>query len=637
MIIGITGSNNNEVESYLYDKYSYKYLDVNEIIEKILSKQELKEFIENKSYKENITFFLKVRNKIDEEIKKAVDSIKEDETLVINYSLLEDSYMFPLCDLTINLKEKTNENSNLTLLKKYKGNKIKDPKKYHLELDLNKNWQDKLSSFIDYNMHHKTKVTVVVPIYNTSEYLTTCINSIINQTYKNLEIILIDDGSTDETLQICNVLAKKDKRIKVIHQENKGLAETRNKGMDLATGEYICFIDSDDYIEKDMIETLLKTIEETKADICEGSFYIHQKDGTIVDTTIEQKGKKYISDKKELIEGYADATILIPAWDKIYKLSSIKNIKFNKNVLKEDSDYIYKLCKEGKTFALVDKPFYHYIKRPSTSLTGSKINEKLFTLQTWGKEKYKEVMSFGEEYKDAAEKILYNSLVHILRNYKRDYNNKVLKEGEFKEEIESVTNDLIELLLHAKDVKKFRKLDEVLEIIKELVNDKVLNKDKMPSVELPCIGILWNSLSIDQKQEAINFINNNAELKNSITIDFKEDYRKFIDEIYLYNKEFEGISVIKAGTLIDKYDSNSIIILNMVIKVTNYIYFNDTKGYMFEEVAALKSFIRKYFKTKIKDYAYDNIFHLTVDDNEYDYTEKVCKKFVREHKKDANI
>ena len=113
------------------------------------------------------------------------------------------------------------------------------------------------------------------------------------------------------------------------------------------------------------------------------------------------------------------------------------------------------------------------------------------------------MLSQGPNYKDAAEKILYNSLVHILRNFMRDYKGNVLEKNEFKDEIQSITNNLINLLLNAKDVKKFRKLDEVLSIINELTETKVIDKEKLPSIEIPCVGILLNSLDKEMMDEAI--------------------------------------------------------------------------------------------------------------------------------------
>ena len=642
MIIGISGSKfgNAKIAKFLCKKYLFEYLDVDEILEEVIND---KNFVIklNENGILNDELFLNIKNEVDRRLLIKINNFSIDRPLVIGYSLLEDSFAFEKCNLIF----KNDSISNITMggkievIKKYRCDSIisyYNDSKYHLKLDFEDNWQEKLSDFINYNVYNTKKVTVIVPVYNTANYLIRCINSITNQTYQNLEIILIDDGSIDESLKICDLLAKNDDRIKVIHQKNIGLAETRNKGIEIATGEYICFFDSDDYIENTMIETLLRVAEKTDADVCESSFYIHMKDGDIKDVSCEQKGIKFVSGHLDLINSYSDATILIPAWDKLYKLSSIKSIKFDRNCFKEDSDYIYKLCMNDKTFALVNVPFYHYVKRKAVSLTGNKISLRLFTLQDWGKEKYNEVLSQGEEYRDAAEKILYNSLVHIIRNYIRDYKNGVLGKGEYKEEIQSVVNDTMYLLLSAKNVEKFRKLNEVLEIINELVADNIIEKEKMPSIEIPCIGILWNSLDDNLMNEAIDFIKDKAVVNECIYVDLKEEYNDFINDIYRYNNEFEGIPYIKACTLIDKFDSNVIVIMNMILKVTNYMYYNNQKGFIFEEIAELKSFIRKYFKKKIKNYAYDNIFHLTVNGEEYRYIDEICKKYIKEYRGNSN-
>ncbi len=638
MIVGITGNNRvgKEIAEYLIENYSFKYLDVDQILKKILEQDNYYDKEKNMNYNSKILYFMKIRNKVDDEIMANLAHFRKNDIVVINYSNLEDSYIFSNCNLVI--KANSNQyhsclDNGMELLQKYRVKSIESTYNdsfYHLKInDTDSDWKDKLQEYIDYNIYNDKKVTVVVPIYNTSNYLVRCIKSITNQTYRNLEIILIDDGSTDDSLKICNLLAEADSRIKVVHQQNCGLAETRNKGIELATGEYICFFDSDDYVENSMIETLMKTAEKTNADVCESSFYIHMKNGDIKDVSCEQKGVKLVEGHLDLINAYSDATILIPAWDKLYKLSSIRNIRFDKTCFKEDSDYIYRLCKEDKSFALVNIPFYHYVKRKSVSLTGNKISSELFTLQDWGKEKYEEVLSQGEEYRDAAEKILYNSLVHIIRNYMRDHKEGILEKDEFKKELQDVINNLMNLLLTANNVKKFRKLDEVLSIINTLIEDGKIDKNKMPSIELPCIGILWNSLDENMMKEAVGLIGEKVSIQECIPIDLKDKYSEFINAIYEDNHEFEGIPYIKASTLIDKYDSNTIVILNMLVKVSNYMYFNKMKGFMFEEVANLKSFIRKYYKHKISNYAYDNIFHLTVDNDEFQYTNEVCKKYIK--------
>lgn len=644
MIIGISGNNKAgklEISKYLEENYSFKYVDVDQILEDILKELILKDENVKNNWKNNTALVLKIRNEIDERINLILESLNEDETIVLDYSLLEDSYVFEKCDLLIKSSSNNKEFaiSDVDLIKKHRvGAKSSEymNSMYHLNINLDEDWENKLKEYFDFNLNHDAKVTVVVPIYNTADYLTKCVNSITSQTYRNLEILLIDDGSSEETVKMCDLLAETDSRIKVIHQENRGLSETRNRGMELATGEYICFIDSDDYIEKNMIETLLKTIEQTNADVCESSFYIHLKNGDIKDVSCEQKGVKFVEGKLNLINAYSDATILIPAWDKLYRLSSIKDIKFDKNCFKEDSDYIYRLCMAEKTFALVPVPFYHYVKRKSASITGNKISPRLFTLKQWGEEAYKEVLSQGSEYKDAADRILYNSLVHILRNFMRDYKNNVLEKDEFKDEIQELVNDLINLLLKSNNVEKYRKLDEVLSIINELIDANILDKEKMPSIEIPCIGILWNSLNDEMMEEAIEFIKEKSTITDCVSVDLEEQYRQFIKDIYFFNNEYEGVPIMKAGILVDKYDSNTIVVLNLIIKVSNYLYFNGTKGFMYSEIAELKSFIRKYFKSKIKEYAFDNVFHLTVDNDEYEYTDVVCRKYIKDYRSNSN-
>lgn len=115
-------------------------------------------------------------------------------------------------------------------------------------------------------------ITVVVPIYKVEEYLDECVQSILNQTYHNLEIFLVDDGSPDRCGEMCDTYAEKDSRVKVIHQKNRGLSGARNSAIDIATGEYITFVDSDDYLKEDMIETLYQEVLQYNAEIATAAY-----------------------------------------------------------------------------------------------------------------------------------------------------------------------------------------------------------------------------------------------------------------------------------------------------------------------------------------------------------------------------
>ncbi|MBR1540013.1 MAG: glycosyltransferase [Clostridia bacterium] len=124
-------------------------------------------------------------------------------------------------------------------------------------------------------------ISIIVPVYKVEKYLDKCINSIVSQTYKNLEVILVDDGSPDSCGKMCDEWTQKDTRIKVIHKENGGLSDARNFGLDCAKGKYIQFVDSDDYIEKDMIEFLYKNLKENNADISICSNYMVDEENVI--------------------------------------------------------------------------------------------------------------------------------------------------------------------------------------------------------------------------------------------------------------------------------------------------------------------------------------------------------------------
>ena len=142
-------------------------------------------------------------------------------------------------------------------------------------------------------------ISVVVPIYNVENYIKKCVDSILSQTYKNLEIILVDDGSPDNCPQICDEYAQKDNRIKVIHKENGGLSDARNAGIDISKGKFITFIDSDDYIEKDYVEVLYNSIKENASDMAIGSHKAIYDNGTILN---KETGEKSVLDSKNVLE-----------------------------------------------------------------------------------------------------------------------------------------------------------------------------------------------------------------------------------------------------------------------------------------------------------------------------------------------
>lgn len=227
-------------------------------------------------------------------------------------------------------------------------------------------------------VNNEELISVIVPIYKVEQYLRKCIDSILNQTYKKLEIILVDDGSPDSCGKICDEYANIDERIKVIHKKNGGLSDARNVGIDMANGEYIVFIDSDDYIEMDYIEYLFNLLKNNNCKMSICSHYVE---------TIENKridyGKKYsttVMNTEECMRRMlCDEGFSVSAWAKMYKKELFANVKYPINKLCEDNGTTYKLIRQCEKIAYGNLSKYIYVKRENSIMTG-KFNLKKMDL-----------------------------------------------------------------------------------------------------------------------------------------------------------------------------------------------------------------------------------------------------------------
>ena len=176
-------------------------------------------------------------------------------------------------------------------------------------------------------------ISVIVPVYNVEIFFDKCMTSIVNQTYKNLEIILVDDGSTDKSGKKCDEWKEKDERIKVIHKENGGASSARNVGLEDVTGNWISFIDSDDYIEKTFLENLYNSAKENNADIAAGGF----KRITLYKEKIKYSEENFISDKKDMMRRFLlNDGLSFAMCDKIYKKKLFDTIRFPEGKMNED-------------------------------------------------------------------------------------------------------------------------------------------------------------------------------------------------------------------------------------------------------------------------------------------------------------
>lgn len=217
-------------------------------------------------------------------------------------------------------------------------------------------------------------VSIIVPIYKVEPYLRRCLDSIVNQTYTNLEIILVDDGSPDGCPQICDEYAAKDNRIVVIHKENGGLSDARNAGLDICKGEYISFVDSDDWVDEKYIEALFYIINKENADISICSYNSFIDGDNLTPQHFKDLQHYVLWDSHEtLIRLCAEDTQgLMAAWGKIYKKEIFKSIRFPKGKLYEDVYVNYKLYSLCQKICFINIPLCHYRIRKNSIMTNTK-------------------------------------------------------------------------------------------------------------------------------------------------------------------------------------------------------------------------------------------------------------------------
>lgn len=208
-------------------------------------------------------------------------------------------------------------------------------------------------------------ISVIVPIYNVEKYLARCVDSIVNQTYKNLEIILVDDGSPDLCPQMCDDYAEKDSRIKVVHKKNGGLSDARNAGMAVSTGEYISFIDSDDYVSDDFFECLMNVMNKENSDIAECSVVKFYEDNRFDEFSDDLSVKTY--DTQDAMSALiAENPFHQHVWNKLYKTELVKDIPYAVGKLNEDEFWTYQVFGRANKVSKLNKTMYYYFQRNSS-------------------------------------------------------------------------------------------------------------------------------------------------------------------------------------------------------------------------------------------------------------------------------
>lgn len=221
------------------------------------------------------------------------------------------------------------------------------------------------------------KISIIVPVYNVERYLERCIESLLQQTYKELEIILVDDGSPDNCPAICDFYAQKDVRIRVIHKKNGGLSDARNAGTRCATGAYIGFIDSDDFVEPDMFEKLYKAIKKENADIAVCGFERvdtgGEKLGIDLESPIKAETVSASEFMKKIVKG--NGWYYTVAWNKLYSRKVAEAVMFPVGKIHEDEYTIHLFVNQCNRITVIDEICYHYTMNPK-SITGAGYNSR---------------------------------------------------------------------------------------------------------------------------------------------------------------------------------------------------------------------------------------------------------------------
>lgn len=221
-------------------------------------------------------------------------------------------------------------------------------------------------------------VSIVVPVYNVEKYLKKSIESILNQTYKNIEILLVDDGSTDSSGQICDSFSKVDPRIRVFHKANGGLSDARNFGIEQMKGQYVAFIDSDDYISKDYVWKLYSSIKNNDSEVSICSFSLVDEKGEKIKDELLDSGEECLSGKQILEKVLtADGYRYVVAWNKLYRSTLFEKFQFKIGKLYEDEFLNYPLFWECQKVSIVEEPLYLYVQREGSIVQSNMTLEKI--------------------------------------------------------------------------------------------------------------------------------------------------------------------------------------------------------------------------------------------------------------------
>ena len=271
-------------------------------------------------------------------------------------------------------------------------------------------------------------ISIIVPVYNMEQYLERCMRSILDQTYQRLEIILVDDGSTDRSPQLCDAYAKKDSRIKVVHKTNGGLSDARNAGLEIATGTYIGYVDSDDWIELDMYERMYKACVENGAQLAACRYVSeHSAEHAYQHSKEEKSGTDSVValSREELLRiylcGHDSYVIYNSVWSKLFHRDLVKNILFPKGRNSEDIMYTTRAFCRLEKAVYIDAGLYHYVLDREGSIMNVATGERMFwdEIPFWREHITHIRVNVSEEFGDLAAYYFWRRLLFYYVDMKR--------------------------------------------------------------------------------------------------------------------------------------------------------------------------------------------------------------------------
>ena len=214
-------------------------------------------------------------------------------------------------------------------------------------------------------------ISVIIPVYNVQGYLPACLDCVCGQTYENLEIILVDDGSTDRSGAICQEYAQKDQRIRVLHKANGGQSSARNRGIDIAKGTFLTFVDSDDLVAPDLVEALLGAIGDCDISMCDRQKFTQKPDG------VDDDGSVRVFNRDQMLRKIYDAPKYIAIWGKLYRRELFENFRFAEGIIYEDEDALPQLFYASRSVAILQAQKYFYRVRPDSTMTAAFSKKRL--------------------------------------------------------------------------------------------------------------------------------------------------------------------------------------------------------------------------------------------------------------------